>query len=47
MPTYFAGSCLAGIAAGGMSERVWVRRALLLAIPLIQAYWAINGSSLT
>ena len=47
MPTLFAGACLAGIAAGGLSSRAGVRRTLLLALPLILAYWAINGSTLT
>jgi hypothetical protein len=47
MPTYFAGACLAGIAAGGLSETLWLRRSILLVIPLIMIYWAINGSSLT
>jgi hypothetical protein len=47
MPTYFAAACLAGIAAGGLSTRVWARRVLLIAIPLVQFYWAINGSTLT
>ena len=47
MPTYFAAACLAGIAAGGLSSRAWLRRGLLVVIPLIQAYWAINGSTLT
>jgi hypothetical protein len=47
MPTFFAGACLAGIAAGGLSARPWTRRALMLAIPLILGYWAVNGSTLT
>ena len=47
MPTYFAAACLAGIAAGGLSSTAWLRRTLLVAIPLVQAYWAVNGSTLT
>jgi hypothetical protein len=47
MPTYFAGACLAGIAAGGLSSTVWLRRTILLVLPLIMVYWALNGSSLT
>ncbi len=47
MPTFFAGACLAGIAAGGLSSRDWLRRTLLLVIPLVLAYWAVNGSTLT
>lgn len=47
MPTYFAASCLAGIATGGLTTQPWVRRTLLVAIPVVQAYWAINGSTLT
>ena len=47
MPTYFAASCMAGIAGGGVSTRLWVRRAVLVSIPMVQAYWAINGSTLT
>ena len=47
MPTFFAGACLAGIAAGGLTAKAGMRRALLLALPAILAYWAINGSTLT
>jgi|tagenome__1003787_1003787.scaffolds.fasta_scaffold20934881_2 hypothetical protein len=47
MPTYFAGACLAGVAAGGLSSTIWLRRTILLVIPLIMVYWALNGSSLT
>jgi Dolichyl-phosphate-mannose-protein mannosyltransferase len=47
MPTIFAGACLAGIATGGLATRQWTHRALLLVLPLIFAYWALNGSTLT
>ena len=47
MPTFFAAACLVGIAAGGLVSRPGPRRCALLAIPLVQAYWAINGSTLT
>lgn len=47
MPTYFAAACLAGIATSGLSSRDWIRRSLFVAIPLVQAYWALNASTLT
>lgn len=47
MPSFFAGSCVVGIAAGGLTTRVWAHRTVLLLLSMIFAYWAINGSTLT